>query len=137
MDALFAYGTLLFPAVFRAVTGRALTPRAATLPGFVRRRLIGELFPAILEASEHDRVVGVAYSGLTSQDWLRLDRFEGALYERRSVTVNGRGAWTYVLAPDCRHRADVERWDPAAFERDHLAAFVARLARAGDPRARE
>jgi gamma-glutamylcyclotransferase (GGCT)/AIG2-like uncharacterized protein YtfP len=145
MNALFAYGTLLFPEVLRVVTGRELLPCAAVLERYVRRRLDGELFPAIVDGAELDRVVGALYRGLDDRGWRRLDRFEGALYERREVTVRCAAtteeemcpAFTYVLSPAWRHRLGQGEWDPAAFERDHLAAFLARIARTGESSASE
>jgi gamma-glutamylcyclotransferase (GGCT)/AIG2-like uncharacterized protein YtfP len=140
-DRLFAYGTLIFPEVLRAVTGRSLAPIAATLDGFRRRGVIGEIFPAIVAGAADDRVEGVVYAGLEERDWGRLDRFEGELYERRRVTLRceGRGllAHAYVLGPAWAHRVGAEPWDPARFARDHLATFVGRLASGREPRARE
>lgn len=86
MRALFAYGTLLFPPVLHAVVGRVPRSIAATLEGFARRRVAGELFPAIVEAPG-ERVAGVVYLALDDRAWRRLDAFEGDLYERRSVVV--------------------------------------------------
>ena len=137
VKTLFAYGTLLFPEVLSAVTGLSLTAEPATLDGYVRRGVIGEIFPAIVEGDRHDRVAGALYVGLDDRAWGRLDRFEGDLYERRLVRIATRDAFTYVLASTWRHRLAAEPWDPAAFARDHLDAFLARLARARDPRARE
>jgi gamma-glutamylcyclotransferase (GGCT)/AIG2-like uncharacterized protein YtfP len=137
MTCLFAYGTLVFPGVLRAVVGRLVPAERATLDGYLRRSVIGEIFPAIVEGDAQDRVSGVIYLGLEDHDWRRLDRFEGDLYERRRVTVESRDAFTYVLAPPWRHRLASQPWDSDAFARDHLAAFLARLTRAADPRARE
>ena len=137
MTTLFAYGTLLFPDVLAAVVGRSLTAEPATLGGYVRRGVIGEIFPAMVEGERHDRVVGVLYVGLDDREWSRLDRFEGDLYERHRVRIGTRDAFTYVLASAWRHRLGVEPWDPDAFARDHLEAFLARLAGAKDPHARE
>jgi gamma-glutamylcyclotransferase (GGCT)/AIG2-like uncharacterized protein YtfP len=137
MTSLFAYGTLVFPEVLSAVAGRPLAREPATLEGYLRRGVIGEIFPAIVEGAEHDRVAGVLYAGLDSREWARLDRFEGDLYVRRRVTVARGDAFAYVLAARWRHRLAAQPWDPAAFARDHLAAFLARLTTAEDPRARE
>lgn len=155
MNALFAYGTLLFPEVLRAVTGRELPSVGATLDRFVRRRVIGELFPAIVAAGVNERVEGVLYLGLDLLDWRRLDLFEGDLYQRLGVVVRcaavestvapaprrdgvagTREAQVYVLHDRWRHRLDDVPWEPEAFARDHLAAFAARLGRASQPRAR-
>jgi gamma-glutamylcyclotransferase (GGCT)/AIG2-like uncharacterized protein YtfP len=137
MTPLFAYGTLLFPEVVRAVVGRTLAGEPATLGGYLRRGVIGEIFPAIVEGGEHERVAGVLYTGLDEREWARLDRFEGDLYQRRRVAVAGRDAFTYVLAGPWRHRLAAEHWDPATFARDHLAVFLARLSSSEDARARD
>ena len=158
MNALFAYGTLLFPPVLRVIAGSVPRSIPATLDGFARRRVAGELFPAIVEAPG-ERVDGVLYLGLDDRAWRRLDAFEGDLYERRSVVVtvpralvpaelDSAGACdggsliaggaaerrtlsglTYVLDRELRHRSSAALWDPDAFARDHLEAFVARLER--------
>ena len=141
MTTLFAYGTLLFAPVLRAVAGRAFASRPATLHGFARRRLIGEIFPAIVESRAGDSVTGVIYLDLDDDAWRRLDRFEGELYSRRSVLVRCDGgeqpAFTYVLQPAFHDRLGPEPWEAESFARDHLDAFVGRLGRMRDPRAVE
>ncbi len=137
MTTLFAYGTLLFPEVLKAVVGRSPFAEPATLDGYLRRVVIGEIFPAIVEGDQRDLVAGVLYAGLDDRAWSRLDRFEGDLYERRRVRIAGREACTYVLAGAWRHRLGADPWDPVVFARDHLDAFLARLAGAADRRARE
>jgi len=139
MNRLFAYGTLLFPEVLRVVTGRALDARPATLDRHRRHRVVGEIFPAVIEAGDDDRVVGALYDGLTGDDWRRLDRFEGDLYDRRVVVVRCGGArveaQTYVLGAAARHRLDARAWDPEAFALEHLAGFLERIRRGPEPRA--
>ena len=106
-----------------------LTAEPVTLDGYVRRGVIGEIFPAIVEGDRHDHVAGVLYVGLDERAWSRLDRFEGELYERRRGEDRGRATpFTYVLGGAWRHRLGAEPWDPDAFARDHLDAFLARLA---------
>ena len=141
MSTLFAYGTLLFEPVLRAVAGRAFEWRPAMLRGFVRRRVNGEIFPAIIESRAMDSVVGVIYLDLDDDAWRRLDRFEGELYARRPVVVScsqaEQAAFTYVLQPAFHDRLATEPWDVDSFSREHLEAFVARLGRMRDPRAIE
>ena len=103
MQALFAYGTLMCPAIMKDVTGLDLRGEPATLEGFRRGLVRDEVFPAILPASGH-AVQGVIYQPMTPPAWSRLDRFEGEIYERRMISLrlpNGRilSAGTYVIAP--------------------------------------
>jgi gamma-glutamylcyclotransferase (GGCT)/AIG2-like uncharacterized protein YtfP len=139
MKSLFAYGTLLFSPVLRAVVGRTLDSRPATLHGYVRRRVVGEIFPAIVEWEADESVAGVIYLDLDDDAWRRLDRFEGELYSRRSVLVRCGGseqpASTYVLDPAFHDRLGPEPWDVDSFASEHLESFVARLGRMRDPRA--
>lgn len=135
MDALFAYGTLLYAEVLRAVTGAAPPAVPAVLEGFVRRCVAGEVFPAVVEL-QGSRVEGLLYAPLAPGAWRRLDRFEGDLYARRTVRVRldapGPGAAmvaaeTYVLRPEHRQRLGAAAWEPETFARDPLAAYLERI----------
>jgi gamma-glutamylcyclotransferase (GGCT)/AIG2-like uncharacterized protein YtfP len=128
MPAVFAYGTLLFPAVMEAVTGRRFETREAELAGYVRQRLRRQIYPAAV-ASPGARVVGRLYEGVDAATLARLDRFEGDLYERRRVCVapaeGGEvSAELYVLVAAQRGELLDEPWDPEAFESVHLAAYL-------------
>ena len=126
-DRLFAYGTLLFPAVFASVTGVARTSRTATLGGYARFRIAREAYPAIVE--QIGAVTeGVLIEGINLRLWLQLDGFEGEYYERRSVRVRAAEgfitAQTYVMSPAWRHLLSNEPWSPAWFEEHHYQAYV-------------
>lgn len=127
---LFAYGTLQNPAVIALIVGRELVGHPARLAGYVRQRVIGRVYPAIVAASASE-VDGIVYSGLEAVEVERLDIYEGDLYERRelSVQVGERvlGAQCYVLRPEHGHQLSDEPWDLAAFERDHLTSYLARV----------
>jgi gamma-glutamylcyclotransferase (GGCT)/AIG2-like uncharacterized protein YtfP len=128
VTALFAYGTLMLPAVMEAVTGRRFPGRAAVLRGFARHRLRGRLYPAAVEAPGA-LLQGRLYEGIDPATLARLDRFEGPLYERRRVTVEpapgaGVEAELYVLAASWRAELIPEPWDGAAFAALHLGAYL-------------
>jgi gamma-glutamylcyclotransferase (GGCT)/AIG2-like uncharacterized protein YtfP len=126
---VFVYGTLLFPAVLRAVTGAEFPRRAARLEGFARYGLRGEVVPALV-ADPSASTEGALLEAVGQAALDALDRFEGALYQRRGVvvTVASRplGAQTYALALAQRARLTREPWDPARFAAQDLAAFLAR-----------
>ncbi|KAG8801329.1 hypothetical protein FRC17_006675 [Serendipita sp. 399] len=99
----FFYGTLLHPRILKRVLGRNgedLNIAPAILDGYIRHRVRGADFPAIILAStshqffntgastpDVDRVRGCYVSGLTEIDMKRLDRFESGLYSRKNVEV--------------------------------------------------
>lgn len=66
-----------------------LTTRPALLPGYRRYRVRNADYPAILPytPSSDSSVLGVVVTGLTEGDVLRLDIFEGTMYEKRDVKV--------------------------------------------------
>ena len=126
---LFTYGTLMFPAVVRQLARRTLPMQPATLHGFARRKLRGAGYPGITPASG-GAVAGMLVGGVSPALLARLDRWEGAEYERRLVRVETeRGgacalAHVYALAPRTLPRVLPENWDAVAFEREHLARWL-------------
>ena len=124
---LFAYGSLMVAEVMRGVCGHAGGSTPAVLHGYRRRRLVHEVYPAILlDSAEY--VEGVVYQGLSDRELAALDAFEGVTYRRTWVEVRvgrvSRAVETYVLAPGCEHLLGEEDWSLQAFIREGLPAFV-------------
>jgi gamma-glutamylcyclotransferase (GGCT)/AIG2-like uncharacterized protein YtfP len=131
---VFTYGTLLFPEVMDAVAGRTFVQMRATLAGFTRVCVRGAVYPAAREEAG-GRIAGLLYLEVDAASLGRLDRFEGELYERRSVRVicddgTSRAAEVYVVPPARYGRLETRPWDLEQFRREHLASYVARC-RAG------
>ena len=57
-NTLFAYGTLLVPRIWRAVTGCDCPSQPATLPGFAIYRVKDADFPGIVSAGRKSKVEG-------------------------------------------------------------------------------
>ncbi len=126
MLRIFAYGTLGFPEIVHALTGRRFSSRPAVLEGFARYRVRGRSYPGIVPAPGA-RTAGVLFDGVDLRSLALLDRFEGDLYERREVWVcAGDGpplaALTYVVAAGRRQCLGREPWDRDRFVARHLAA---------------
>ncbi len=125
---LFAYGTLMYPALAEAIVGRVLPSEPAVLRGFRREGMQGRAYPAIV-AESGGRVEGRLYGGIPLAALARLDRFEGDEYRREThrVEVAGgrfRTAWCYVIAAGCVDLLSGRRWDVAAFERRYLDSYI-------------
>lgn len=126
---LFLYGTLQFPAIFEAVTGRRLEAESAVLEGYARFRVRGEAFPGIVAAAGA-HVPGVICPGIDPVSLARVDRFEGEMYRREAVEVragrDGRAvaAETYVVRPRWRRLLADAPWDPGEFARRWHDAYI-------------
>lgn len=129
--SLFAYGTLQLPDVLHAVVGQRWPGEPALLVGYGRYRLRGKPYPAIV-AEPAGNVAGLLYGGVGTEELALLDSYEGELYERRTVTVRVGGAThsalVYVLGEQHRSLLSSEAWELGAFEREHLAEYLQRIA---------
>lgn len=125
---LFVYGSLMVAQVMQAVSGHTGPASPAILHGYRRRRLIAEVYPAIV-AWPGDRVEGYLYRTLEPAQFIALDRFEGDAYRRTQVRVwldtVECDAQTYVLAPGLEHLLDDSDWSLEGFLVDGLRSFVA------------
>lgn len=133
MADLFVYGTLMTPAVMRAVIGRVPPHAPAVLPGYRRYGLRGRVYPVVVP-ERGASVAGVLYTGLSPRELARLDRYEDAFYRRVEVTVRDaagreRRAWCYVLRPRSRVRLANRPWQHERFVRSALQNYLARLRR--------
>ena len=130
--SLFTYGTLMAPAVMRAVSGRLFASQPASLDGHIRRSLRGAVYPGIIPGP--GSVTGVLYRGLDPHALTRCDQFEGNQYVRRSVHVTAASgdrvcALCYILAPAARHLMTDADWDFDQFMRLHLARYLGNVHR--------
>ncbi len=134
-EALFAYGTLQFPDIIAAVTGRTLAGTPAVLDGYARFGIHNEPFPGIVPSEPH-QVEGVLYTGVMPGERRRIDVFEGEPYQRETVLVRlpeddaSVEAVTYVIRPRWRTVMTTTGWDPDEFARRWHDTYVERVTRA-------
>lgn len=86
---LFAYGTLADEAFVAGLLERPVRSEAARLLDFELLELEGFGYPTVF-AAEGEEVAGTLYRGLTSEDFRRLDAYEGVdegLYRRATAHV--------------------------------------------------
>ncbi|CAG8588569.1 15707_t:CDS:2 [Cetraspora pellucida] len=127
----FFYGTLIFPEVIKhvlSVGGREKisvdlnSGAPAVLEGYKRFQVRGAWYPAIVKGHENDETKGVLFKGLTYNDVLKLDNFEGDQYKRIDVKVfvdnslNPIPTQTYIwiASADLLENKD---WDPNKFKK--------------------
>lgn len=124
---LFVYGTLMAEPVMRSVCGRHFASTPATLHDFRRRRVSGEVYPAIIPCPG-EKVDGALYCGLNATQLALLDVFEGDMYRRVVVDVKTGSGWrsahTYVMSPAYRHALTDEPWSLKGFLSEGIREFV-------------
>ena len=126
---VFTYGSLMYPEVWTRVVAGSYQSSPATLRGYARHRLPGEVYPAMVEAGPDASIRGVVHLDVSPADIATLDRFEdeGVHYGRIDVELELEGgvparAVAYVyLHPD---RVAPDLWNQAEFERTGLAEFL-------------
>ena len=91
---LFTYGTLTYPEVIEALTGRVIKSRECSLNGYSRVCLKGLPYPSVrkaewdIEAAPRPSVRGRLYFSISSDELEAIDLYEGELYERRSISLD-------------------------------------------------
>jgi len=125
---VFTYGSLMYERVWsRVVTGN-YAQQKGVVQGFRRLRVKNEQYPGLIKGKGN--VEGVVYFGVSPEDVMRLDQFEGELYHREMVVVlcqNGRlvPAALYLIQDQFKHLlAGV--WSKVQFEQYGLAEFEAK-----------
>lgn len=132
MESLFAYGTLLEPRIWRAVTGaKSIVSEAATLPDYSIFRVEGADFPGILADCPGEEVPGQLFSEIDPVSMARLDAYEDEFYERREVEVilsEGTKLRTQAYVVPERHRSWLsnERWTFEWFRSEALESYLVR-----------
>lgn len=110
---LFVYGTLQLPEVTEKILGQRFPAQAAQLRGYRCGLIERADFPGILPSS-NSVVEGQLLSGLTAGQLVKLDQYEGELYQRIKVAVavgsESCTAWVYCIAPWARHRVSSTLW---------------------------
>ena len=125
---LFVYGSLMNDEVTQALLQCPLMREPAMLKGYQRVGVRGASYPGIF-AKANEQVAGQVISGLTADQWHRLDEFEGEYYSRTLVTVeltSGEGceAWAYVFKDDYFSLLSDEPWCNEVFKSRDMTTFV-------------
>jgi len=126
---VFTYGSLMFDQVWNRVVGGSYQKYSARLYGFERRKIKGETYPAIIEATVKDWVDGQLYKNVSETDIDNLDRFEGEYYIRQLTQCNlpdgsGEPAVVYVFRQRYRSLLDSADWNPDWFANFGIHTFL-------------
>jgi gamma-glutamylcyclotransferase (GGCT)/AIG2-like uncharacterized protein YtfP len=123
---IFAYGSLMYPEIFVAVTGVTLRHTSAALSGWQRFALADRTYPGAMPSHEGGAsILGVLWFDLPKEAILALDRFEGDEYKRVCVTVTTEEGQRLPAEAYQWGSPELTRgpWNIGAFEREHRAEF--------------
>ncbi|MCJ7601350.1 MAG: gamma-glutamylcyclotransferase [Desulfobulbaceae bacterium] len=125
----FAYGTLMCADIMHQVAGCLPAHAPATLARYRRCRIRGEEYPAIV-GQQGVAVQGVVYLEVPDAAWMRLDRFEGEMYDEGGMCADGNrlAADTYVIRPEFAHLLLPSEWSYAEFLRSGFVGHGVGLA---------
>lgn len=128
---LFTYGTLQFQEVMKILLGKSIEYEDLSIKGFKRRRLKGEVFPAVIN-SDSERVSGRVYFGITEEDFLILNKFEGDYYSPVTINIETKRigktlAIIYVLREEFFSFFSSEEWEVNHFSKTHLDAYLSSI----------
>lgn len=128
---LFAYGTLLVPEIWRAVTGHDCPSESASLPGYAIYRVRNADFPGIIPGDSDDLVPGRIFSELNADILARLDAYEDKFYDRIEVTLlSATGdplqSQAYVVSTDYTSALTAEPWTLEWFQREAMSDYMVR-----------
>jgi gamma-glutamylcyclotransferase (GGCT)/AIG2-like uncharacterized protein YtfP len=137
MPDIFAYGTLMFPAVAKAVTGIDDPGLPLTLTGYRRYEAKTRQranFPVIIKEKTAS-VDGLLFQDLSQQQLDRLDWFEDVvdqLYIRKKIQTQFNGNdiefWTFVCGPKLEKillEPLTKSWNPVLFQNLQLEYYLA------------
>ncbi|MBY4678947.1 gamma-glutamylcyclotransferase family protein [Marinobacterium arenosum] len=125
---LFAYGTLQVESIMTEVIGRPLsTGQPAVLSGYRCRRVRNAAYPAVVR-DPSERTAGILYQGVDAEALIRLDDYEGAIYQRlllEVVTDDGKQhtAWVYCLVDHSHGLLSNTPWNLERFIAEDLPDY--------------
>ena len=115
---VFTYGSLMLPSIFQRVVGRCAQSVKASLTHWRRVQVAHASYPAAYP-SQGSQIEGILWLGLSPDEFVRLDRFEGSDYHRVQVEVTTLTGLVYPAEIYQWARSDGlrhEPWDAAWFE---------------------
>ncbi|WIA13284.1 hypothetical protein OEZ85_006869 [Tetradesmus obliquus] len=127
----FVYGTLMAPEVLKLLIKRVPESRAATLKGYARYRVKGQVFPAIIPSTSESKVKGMVLMELSRSELHILDVYESEEYYRATVEPELEDGSTtpadvYVWKDEHKGQLLLQQpdWDYSQFMQQHLPAYL-------------
>ncbi len=130
MVNLFVYGTLLFPEVVFALTGKKFKTKNAILLDYKRYKIfdqhISRKYPAIIE-SKSSVVKGKILFDIDEESLKILDFFEDKEYEKKTVIVQSDNKTfetiVYVWKNEFKNKLK-SKWSEEEFKKKHLYNYI-------------
>lgn len=124
----FAYGTLMYNGVMKALAGRTFPTIPASIKGFRRVCLKDRVYPAMIPA-ENSTVHGILHREVDRDTCESLQRFEDDFYQHQWLEVLAADghyyrALVFVIAQPTHPLILDLDWDPGAFMEKQMAGYI-------------
>lgn len=129
MPNIFTYGSLMFDQVWSLVVKGDYDRCEATLHGYDRKSVRGEVYPVLFPSSPQSQIQGIIYFEVTPFDLEAIDRFEGEYYFRKTELVDTEehgviSVEVFVLKEEYYAIISHQDWDPVKFSTTGIHFFI-------------
>lgn len=121
-EALFTYGSLMFPPVLQALLDRVPASAEASAHGWRAVAIPDVKYPALIPGSGVVR--GRVLLDLRPDEWQVIDAYEAAIYELRPLAVTPEGSTSVAYVCLTGEGLTHVDWDRERFADEELPDFV-------------
>jgi len=126
MFNVFVYGSLQSPRVVQALLQRMPEHGPATVQGYRRVKVKGQVYPAVRPQEGHS-VGGILVQNLSAEELRRFDTFEDEDYTREEVLLvepSGAKAFIYVWKQEAEDKLEWVEWDMSRDFLPYLSQYL-------------
>lgn len=122
-QTLFVYGTLTFPEIVEALTGKKFVSEQASLPGYSVRQIIDKPYPGMV-ADKNDIAIGQLLYDVDQKSLDIINEWEDVGYKRVQVIANCVSGTQQAITYVWDHSASKEKWDKDHFRKQYLDEYI-------------
>jgi len=123
---IFVYGTLMHAELVKKLTQKNFSSRKAILKDFIRLKVKGQAYPAIIRKEEFE-VKGILLLNVDKKSMEILDFYEGDEYALQGVSIYSNNinyeAYTYVWNDDI-NKLDSIDWSFILFQKNQAEYYL-------------
>jgi gamma-glutamylcyclotransferase (GGCT)/AIG2-like uncharacterized protein YtfP len=123
---LFTYGTLTFPEIVQALTGKRFRSEVATLSDHSARKLADWPFPGLVSSSG-ETTHGLILYDIDEASFEVIQAWEANGYRPEQVSVTANGKLVNALTYKWIGKTETDIWDKKYFQKHFLNDYIERI----------